>query len=593
MAIMRRQFAAALAATGLGVGLAGCAGFSEHADTTSASTNAGVAGVADVLYWNGPILTMNDAQPQVEAVAVRAGRIVAAGTRAQVARWQGASTQVVDLHGRTLMPGFVDPHSHLGGVGLQAIAANLLPPPDGPNTGIAQLQDTLRRYIGTSPDVRELQIAFGFGYDDSQLQERRHPTRDELDAVSTTVPIVAIHQSGHFAALNSKALERAGITAQTSDPQGGVIRRRAGSREPDGVLEENAYFGALQRLMPQLTVEQAVGWLEKSQALYLQFGYTTVQDGRADPGGVDTAIAAAKMGKLKVDVVSYPDILTMGEGRFMQGPYYSRNYQQHFRIGGVKLTLDGSPQGKTAWLTQPYLQPPAGQPASYAGYGVMDNAQATAQIEKAFANNWQILVHANGDAAIDQMIQAVQAARARYDGAGPQRDRRPVLIHGQTLRRDQVGALHQLGIFPSLFPMHTYYWGDWHRSSVLGDPRAQNISPTGWVLAQGMRFTTHHDAPVVLPSSIRVLDATVNRTTRSGQVLGPEHRVSPWIALQAMTLWPAWQHFEADRKGSIEVGKLADLVVLSGNPLTVPHAQLIDLKVLQTIKEGVVVYQAP
>lgn len=199
MAILRRQFAAALAVTGLGVGLAGCAVSQDRAGSTP-------VGVADSLYWNGPILTMNDAQPQVEAVAVRAGRIVAAGTRADVARWQGSTTQVVDLQGRTLIPGFVDPHSHLGGVGLQAIAANLLPPPDGPNTGIAQLQETLRRYINTSPDVRELQVAFGFGYDDSQLSERRHPTRDELDAVSTTLPIVAVHQSGHFAALNSKAL---------------------------------------------------------------------------------------------------------------------------------------------------------------------------------------------------------------------------------------------------------------------------------------------------------------------------------------------------------------------------------------------------
>ena len=222
----------------------------------------------------------------------------------------------------------------------------------------------------------------------------------------------------------------------------------------------------------------------------------------------------------------------------------------------------------------------------------MDNAQATAQMEKAFAHDWQILVHANGDAAMDQMIQAVRAARARCDGAGPLRDRRPVLIHGQTLRRDQVDALRELGIFPSLFPMHTYYWGDWHRSSVLGDPRAQNISPTGWVRAQGMRFTSHHDAPVVLPSSIRVLDATVNRTTRSGQVLGPEHRVTPWVALQSMTLWAAYQHFEEDSKGSIEPGKLADFVILSDNPLTIPAPQLIQLRVLQTIKEGVPVYQA-
>jgi hypothetical protein len=586
MAMLRRQFAAALAATtGLGaLGLTGCS-------TLGAPRAAIPPGGAQLLYWGGPILTMNDAQPQVEAVVVHAGRIVALGRRDEVAHWQGAATQVVDLQGRTLIPGFVDPHSHLGGVGLQAIAANLLPPPDGPNTGIAQLQDTLRQYIATSPDARELQMAFGFGYDDSQLAEHRHPTRDELDAVSTRLPIVAIHQSGHFAALNSKALERAhhGRHARSAKrhhpPASGVARARwrAGGKR---LLWRTA--------VPDARAERGPGHplAGKSQALYLQFGYTTVQDGRADPGGVATAVAAAQQGKFKVDVVSYPDILTLGEGRFMQGPYYSRSYRQHW-IGGVKLTLDGSPQGKTAWLTQPYVQPPAGLPRSYAGYGVMSDAQATAQMEKAFAHNWQILVHANGDAAIDQMILAVQAARARYDGAPPMRDRRPVLIHGQTLRHDQVAALRRLGIFPSLFSMHTYYWGDWHRSEVLGEPRAQNISPTGWVLAQGLRFTTHHDAPVVLPSSIRVLDATVNRRTRSGQVLGPEHRVTPWVALQAMTLWAAYQHFEEDHKGSIELGKLADFAVLSGNPLTMPPGQLSQLQVLQTIKEGVVVYQAP
>ncbi len=559
------------------------------------STPAWLAGCASVptagaeqIYLGGPILTMDDAQPQAQAVAVAGGRIVAVGTQAQVMALRGARTQVVDLQGRTLIPGFVDPHSHLGGVGLQAISANLLPPPDGGNDSIAALQATYRKYLQQSPEPRALGIAFGFGYDDSQLQERRHPTRDELDAVSTDIPIVAIHQSGHFAVLNSAALARAGISAATANPEGGVIRRRAGSAEPDGVLEENAYFHALPRLMPQLSQEQAIGWLEKAQQLYLQYGYTTVQDGRADPGGVATAIAAAEAGRLLVDVVSYPDLLQLGEGAFMRGRYYGRQYHAHFRIGGVKLTLDGSPQGKTAWLTEPYVVPPDGQAPGYKGYGVMDDAAARAQVAKAVAQRWQILVHANGDAAIDQFLQAVRAA-------GPQvlaNDMRPVLIHGQTLRHDQVAQLKELGIFPSLFPMHTFYWGDWHRESVLGEARAQNISPTGWVLQAGMRFTSHHDAPVALPSSLRVLDATVNRTTRSGRVLGPEHRVSPWVALQAQTLWSAYQHFEEDSKGSITVGKLADFAVLSDNPLTVAPQRLASLQVLQTIKEGRTVYQA-
>ena len=544
---------------------------------------------ADAIYFGGPILTMNDAQPQVQALAVRGELIAAVGDRQAIEALRGPATRMVDLQGRTLIPGFVDPHSHLGGVGLQAISANLLPPPDGPNASIAQLQKTLREYIKTSPEVAQLGVVFGFGYDDSQLKEKRHPTRDDLDAVSRKLPIAVIHQSGHFGALNSVALEKAGITAETPNPAGGVIRRKKGSQQPDGVLEENAFFFTLGKIMPRLTQEQSIQWLEKAQDLYLQYGYTTVQDGRTDVGSVATSIAAAKAGRLKVDVVSYPDITHLGEGKedFMKGPYYSRNYSGHFRIGGVKLTLDGSPQGKTAWLTEPYLVPPHGQKKGYRGYGVMPDAKANEYVARAVSNGWQILVHGNGDAAIDQMIGAVRASGSVEKA----RAVRPVLIHGQTLRRDQIPQLKELGIFPSLFPMHTFYWGDWHRDSVLGNPRAQNISPTGWVLEQGMRFTSHHDAPVALPSSIRVLDATVNRVTRTGKVLGAEHRVSPWIALQAQTLWSAYQHFEDDRKGSLEAGKLADLVILSNNPLTMERRKLATLEVLETIKQGRSLYK--
>ena len=230
--------------------------------------------------------------------------------------------------------------------------------------------------------------------------------------------------------------------------------------------------------------------------------------------------------------------------------------------------------------------PPQGQSKDYRGYAAIDVATIDAAVEKAYANGWQILVHSNGDAATDRLIDAVRAAKKRH----PDVDNRPVLIHGQVLREDQVEALRELGIFPSLFPMHTFYWGDWHRQSVLGPERAENISPTGWVLARGMRFGTHHDAPVALPDSMRVLSATVTRTTRSGYVLGPGHRVPVATALKAMTLWPAWQHFEESTKGSISPGKLADFAILSANPLEVDQAGLADIKVLQTIKEGEVIY---
>ncbi|MEM6604837.1 MAG: amidohydrolase family protein, partial [Pseudomonadota bacterium] len=240
-----------------------------------------------------------------------------------------------------------------------------------------------------------------------------------------------------------------------------------------------------------------------------------------------------------------------------------------------------------AWLSEPYRVPPLGQSRSYSGYSAIDNETTKASVLKAFANDWQIMVHANGDAAIDELISAVRAARQTH----PSVENRPVLIHGQTLRKDQVSKLKELGIFPSLFPMHTFYWGDWHRDSVLGPERAENISPTGWVVEQGMKFGTHHDAPVALPDSMRVLSATVTRRTRTGDILGPGQRVDVMTALRAMTVWPAWQHFEEDRKGTLEPGKLADLVILSENPLEVEESKLAEIKVVATYKEGSVVYQ--
>ncbi|CUK20105.1 Cytosine deaminase-dependent hydrolases [Ruegeria denitrificans] len=179
-------------------------------------------------------------------------------------------------------------------------------------------------------------------------------------------------------------------------------------------------------------------------------------------------------------------------------------------------------------------------------------------------------------------IAATEAAIAEH---GPATNR-PVLIHGQFLREDQVDAINRLGLFPSLFPMHTFYWGDWHRERTVGPVNADNISPTGRVRQRGMIFGTHHDAPVAFPDSMRVLDATVTRRTRSGDILGAHQRVDVMTALKAMTIWPAWQHFEEDRKGSIEVGKLADFVLLSGDPTAIDPEELDTLRVMATIKEN-------
>jgi predicted amidohydrolase YtcJ len=205
-----------------------------------------------------------------------------------------------------------------------------------------------------------------------------------------------------------------------------------------------------------------------------------------------------------------------------------------------------------------------------------------------YENRIQIITHANGEGASDMLIDAIEQAQAQFGTP----DIRPVLIHGQFLREDQVDSYQRLGVFLSLFPMHTFYWGDWHRDHTVGPEHAQNISPTGWARDRGMKFGTHHDAPVAFPNSMRILSATVTRRTRSGDILGPHQRVDALTALKAMTIWPAWQHFEEDEKGSIEIGKLADLVILSDDPTAVDPDALDDLTVQFTIKNGEVIYSA-
>jgi len=540
---------------------------------------------ADRIWSGGKILTMNDAAMRAEAVAERGGKIVAVGNTAEVLKLKGPSTVLINLGGRTMLPGFVDAHGHVMAGGLQALSANLLAPPDGKIADIASLQQTLRDWVAANREtVHRIELIVGFGYDNAQLAELRHPNRDDLDKISQEMPVLIIHQSGHLIAVNSKALELGGITADTPNPEGGVIRRRGGGQEPNGVLEETAAFPLLLKLLARVGPEGAPAFIRAGTELWARFGYTTAQEGRTSPGAVNALRAFADSGALKIDVVSYPDVLM---DRELIKEAVSRTYKNRFRVAGAKLTIDGSPQGFTAWRDRPYYKPVGHYPPGYLGYPAATAKQVGDAINWAFANNIQIMTHANGEAASDELIAYIDAAEKKY-GAG---DRRPVLVHGQFLREDQVDALKRLSIIPSLFPMHTFYWGDWHRDHTVGPALADNISPTGWCVTRGMKFTSHHDAPVAFPDSMRVLDATVTRRSRSGDIIGPAQRIDVITALKAMTIWPAWQHFEEASKGSIETGKLADFVILDKDPTAVDPETIDRIKVTETIKEGVTVFK--
>lgn len=547
------------------------------AETTSTAT----------LYHGGTIITMEGDTPAfVDALVEQKGMIAYIGPVNIARDIFGAFAREVDLKGQTMLPGFVDAHGHVSSVGVQVLSANLLPAPDGDGNSFDQLVEITREWMNSDDGllfIEKTGWVLGFGYDDSQLAEQQHPTAEVLDRISTEYPVYLVHQSGHLGSMNSKAIELMGFNADTPDPDGGSFRRRDNG-EPNGVLEEMAHFAVVFSVFGEFDEELDDIGLHQGQEIYASFGYTTAQDGRALAANTATLSRAAERDDLILDIVAYVDIAENHDA--LPSPYGGREYTNNYRIGGYKLNLDGSPQGKTAWLTDCYFVNPEGQSGCYKGYPTMSDEQAEAYVADAMGNDIQILAHTNGDAAIDQLIGAVRKANETFGSA----DRRPVAIHSQTIRDDQLDAYLEAGIIPAMFPMHTFYWGDWHSSSVLGPERAARISPTATAREKGLIFTTHHDAPVALPSSIRVLDATVNRTSRSGKVIGPNERVSPYVALKAMTDWAAYQHFEEDRKGTLKVGKVADLVILDRNPLEIPSVELADLEVVQTIFRGETIY---
>lgn len=544
---------------------------------------------SNMLIHGGSIITMQGTTPQyVEALVVENGRIQFAGGLKQAQKFKNKNTQLIDLQKRTLLPGFIDAHSHLNSVGLQQTVANLYPEPDGDVSDIPSLIHALSKWQQQNQAFIQATQGWiiGNGYDDAQLKEKRHPTATDLDQVSTTQPIIVLHQSGHLASVNHKALELLKINKNTPNPTGGIIRRKNNSQEPDGVLEEAAVFSAMATAFSKVPPEIMQNMAKTALKTYIKNGYTTVQEGRADAGTSELWRSFANIGQLDIDVVVYPDL--MNEKAYMLKYGSSLQYQNHFRIGGVKISLDGSPQGKTAWLTQPYLIPPEGQTKDYRGYPAYpDQKMVQNAINLAYEKHWQILAHANGDAAIDQYLDTIAVANQKFG----QLDRRNVIIHAQTIREDQLDRAKDLGLIPSFFSLHTYYWGDWHKHETLGPERANRISPTASALKRNMIFTEHHDAPVIPPKNMMVINATVNRTTRSGDVLGEDQRVSPYIALKSVTDWAAYQYFEDKDKGTLEKGKLADFVVLDHDPLKVPSQKIKDIKILATYKEGRLIYQ--
>ena len=562
-----------------GMMLVGCGG-ETPAPAPQAMAPAGV--VADSIFGGGEIVTIDSAQPHVEAVAVKDGRILALGTQAEMeGKYRGDVTRMFDLAGRTLLPGFIDGHSHvshaLGLVGW----ANVSIPPVGQVESIGGLIEALRvhaRSSGATPG----DWIMAYGYDADGLEEQRHITRDDLDAAFPDNPVMLLHVSGHGLVLNSAGFALAGIDASTPTPEGGVIVRKPGSQEPAGLLMETAAM-PVYRVLPQPDAAQQLAAIDAVQAEYARNGYTTIQDGATDAAHVGMFQAAARQGTLWLDLVALPLVMYPAELETQLANSFG-NYEGHLKLGGIKVLSDGSPQGRTAYFSEPMLVEGPGGEQDWRGAPFISEPDYQKIFRTAYDQGVPVWTHANGDAAIDMVIRAHELV-----GASPADDRRDVVIHSQFVRPDQLDSYARLGIGASFFTNHAYYWGDVHVRN-LGQTRAFFLSPLNSAQQRGIRFSNHSDYAVTPLDPAMILWSAVARESRSGVVIGPEERVAPLRALESLTIDAAWLYHEEDSKGSISPGKLADFVVMDANPLMVPAAALRELEVEATVKEGVVVY---
>ena len=514
------------------------------------------------LFYGGKILTMEDPL-YAEALLAEDEKILNVGPEAEL-RAQAGDCEEVNLDGAVLLPGFIDPHSHF----IQTAMAQLQVSLDGADSS-KEMGRRIRNFI------RENQVAPGQwvnarDYDQNILPGYENPGLEVLDAMAPENPLIIHHKSGHMGLMNSAALEKMGITADTPSPEGGLIEKKNGKLT--GYLEENAFISCL-RSMPMPSAESLMQAVMKAQDQYASYGITTLQDGMVSREMLP--LFRAIEGRLKLDVVLYTDSPAYDRATEMFGTAPAR-----IKVGGMKIFLDGSPQGRTAWMRQPY----EGAEDGYCGYPTMTDEAVTAAMELAGDKNTQLIAHCNGDNAAEQFLRCLKKA----EKTRPQlKHLRPVIIHGQLMGRDQMPRAAELGAMVSFFIAHVYHWGDVHLRN-FGKERASHISAAKTALKSGVRFTFHQDAPVIAPDMLETLDCAVRRVTKNGVSLGPEEELTPLEALRAVTVNGAYQYSEEDRKGSLAPGKAADFVILSEDPLTAPRIR--EIRVLRTYKNGECVY---
>lgn len=532
---------------------------------------------ADTIFVGGTILTMNPARPAAEAIAVRDGRITAVGDRDAVLAGRGSSTEIVDLGGGTLLPGFIEPHGHpIGAAAYLGLYDNIQPftAPDA-----AAVDAAVRAAVArAAPDAY---VAL-FGLDPVLQAGVSVPTLAQLDAWSPSNPLIILANSGHAAYGNTAALARAGITGETPNPTGGeIVRDAAGA--PTGEFREESATGLLMRPLmatttPALLVEEVRAYLDALVAV----GITAVSDHAYNPrmAPLYRAVLSPEHGPVRVRAYEVG-----GSGAPLSQPPMSGD--DLFRLIGVKYWADGSPwQGNIA-VSVPYLNTPVtlekmGLPRGWRGGMNYTKEEIAAHVALYFPQGYQFAIHAHGDLALDAVLDVYDAQLQ----ATPRPDHRLRLEHCGCITDAQLARAARLGVTVSLFMAHVYYWGDVLHDSLFPPAIADRWAAAGSALRAGARFTFHNDGFVSPTNPLRNIQTAVTRRTNSGRLLGPEQAITVEQALRAHTIDAAYQLFMDDLAGSLEPGKAADLVHLAADPLTTPADQIAQIEVKATYLNG-------
>ena len=543
-------------------------------------------GKATQIYRNGTILTMDSRGSVVSALAVEGNVVLAVGTDDDVMAHAGPDTVVTDLRGRTMLPGFIDGHSHFVWAGLMfATQLDLSSSPVGKVKDIAEIRDLLKEKAASTPKGEWI---LGYGYDDTALADRRHPLASDMDDVTPDHPVLLRHVSGHLCSCNSRALALVGYDRNTPDPLGGIIRRD-GHGNPNGVLEEPPAREPVFRHIPAPTEADWMEGIKAACAAYTAKGVTTAQDGFTATGDWGALKRAHELGLLRNRVQILPGVSRMDINTFnthVSGTQLTADGK--ISLGAAKLLADGSLQCYTGYLSNPYHKVIYDLPDGpmWRGYPMEPEQQFIEKVVGLHRQGWQLAIHGNGDDAIQMILNAYEEAQKRY----PRADARHIVIHCQTVREDQLDRIKRLGVVPSFFVVHTYFWGDRHYEMFLGQDRAERISPLRSALKRGIPFSNHNDTFVTPIDPLLSVWSAVNRRTSGGRILGENQTIPVMDALRSVTSWAAYQACEETSKGSLEPGKLADMVVLGDNPLAVDKKAIRDIPVLATIVGNELVY---